>query len=183
MRRVAIFVAGLVAIQALILFLFGQPKICECGFVKLWEGVVLGSGNSQHLTDWYTFSHIIHGFIFFWLARYAFPRVGIGVWLVIAVGVEVAWEILENTPMVINHYRQQALAQGYVGDSIINSIMDTLAMIAGFFFALRMPWWVVVLVAVALEGFTLYMIRDGLALNILGLVVPLDSISQWQVGK
>lgn len=180
MRRFVIFAAGLIAVQALVLFFFGQPKICECGYLKLWEGVVLGPGNSQHLSDWYTFSHIIHGFVFFWIARWLFPRAGAGVWLVVAVGAEAAWEVLENTPMVIEHYRQQALAQGYVGDSIINSVMDTLAMVVGFFIALKSKWWVVAVLAIAMEAFTIYMIRDGLALNVIGLIAPLEFIAEWQ---
>ncbi|MBP9711356.1 MAG: DUF2585 family protein [Candidatus Pacebacteria bacterium] len=183
MRRWIIFAAGVVALQALTLFLFGQPKICECGYIKVWESVVLGPGNSQHLTDWYTFSHIIHGFIFFWLAKLLFPRARVGVWLLLAVGVEAAWEVLENTPQVIEHYRTQALAQGYTGDSILNSVSDTLAMIVGFFMALKIKWWWVVLLAVALEAFTIYMIRDGLALNVVNLVFPFDSIHEWQAGK
>lgn len=172
----------LIALQAIVLFLFGQPPICECGYVKVWEGVVLGPGNSQHLFDWYTFSHIIHGFIFLWVAKLLFPRVRMGVWFALAVGVEAAWEVLENTPMVIDHYRTQALAQGYTGDSILNSVSDTLAMVAGFLLASKWKWWVVVLIAIALEIFTIYMIRDGLALNILNLTVPLDVISTWQQG-
>lgn len=182
LRPWVIFALGIIALQALALFLFGQPKICECGYIKLWEGVVLGSGNSQHLTDWYTFSHIIHGFAFFWFAKLLFPRASVGMWLLLSVGVEAAWEVLENTPMVIEHYREQALAQGYVGDSIINSVMDTLATVVGFFMALKWRWWIVVLIALLLEAFTIYMIRDGLALNIINLLYPLESIHEWQSG-
>src|SRR3989344_1177675 len=182
LRLWIIFALGVIALQALALFLFGQPKICECGYIKLWEGVVLSAGNSQHITDWYTFSHIIHGFIFFWLAKLVFPRAGVGVWLLLSVGVEAAWEVLENTPMVIEHYREQALAQGYVGDSIVNSVVDTLATVVGFFLALRLPVWLVILIAVGLEAFTIYMIRDGLALNIINLIIPLEFIAEWQSG-
>jgi hypothetical protein len=182
MRWWIIFAAGLVAAQAIVLFLFGQPFICECGYVKFWESVVLGPGNSQHLFDWYTFSHVIHGFIFFWLAKLAFPRAGFNMWLLLAVGVEAAWEVLENTPMVIDHYRQTALAYGYSGDSVLNSVSDTLAMVAGFFLASKWKWWVVVLIAIVLETFTIYMIRDGLALNIINLTAPLDFIAEWQQG-
>jgi hypothetical protein len=175
--------AGLVALQALALFFFGQPAICECGYVKFWESVVLGPGNSQHLFDWYTFSHIIHGFIFFFAVRFFFPRAGVGVWFALAVGVEAAWEMLENTPMVIEHYRQISIAQGYLGDSILNSISDTLAMVAGFVMAYKWRWWAVLLLAIALEAFTIYMIRDGLAFNIINLTFPLDFIAEWQQGR
>ena len=182
LRPWIIFALGVIALQALALFLFGQPKICECGYIKLWEGVVLSAGNSQHITDWYTFSHIIHGFIFFWFAKLLFPRAGVGMWLLLSVGVEAAWEVLENTPMVIEHYREQALAQGYVGDSIVNSVVDTLATIVGFFLALRLPVWLIILIAVGLETFTIYMIRDGLTLNIINLIIPLEFIAEWQSG-
>lgn len=163
---------ALVALQAGILFFLGQPAICACGYVKVWEGVVLSSGNSQHLLDWYTFSHVIHGIIFFLALRWIFPRLSTQILLAISIGIEVAWEVLENTPMVINHYRQQALAQGYTGDSVINSVSDTLAMVLGFFAAWRLPMWVVIVAALLFEAFTFYMIHDGLALNILGLIAP-----------
>ena len=97
--------ALLVAVQASVLFLFGQPAICTCGYVKLWEGVVLSAGNSQHLTDWYTFSHIIHGILFYALFTFLFPRISVWARLLMAMGVEIAWEIAENTPTVIQHYR------------------------------------------------------------------------------
>src|SRR5882672_5985797 len=108
--------AALLALQALALHLFGQPWICTCGYVKLWEGVVLSGGNSQHLTDWYTFSQIVHGIVFYALLRLGFPRMSVMQRLLLAVAIEAAWEIIENTPTVIRHYREQALAQGYAGD-------------------------------------------------------------------
>lgn len=183
LKRVWIFLAiGLVAIQALILFVLGQPAICECGYVKVWEGVVLSSGNSQHLTDWYTFSHIIHGFLFYAGLWFFFPRMPTVARLFLAVGIEVGWEVIENTPMVIEHYRQQALAQGYVGDSILNSVMDTLAMVLGFFLAWRWPVWVIVVLAIGMEAFVAYAIRDNLLLNIIGFVYPLEFINTWQSG-
>src|SRR3989338_9550800 len=120
--------AGLVAVQALVLYWYGQPPICTCSYVKLWEGVVLSAGNSQHIADWYTYSHIIHGFIFYAALRYFFPPIPVVQRLLLATGIEIAWELVENTPAVIQHYREQALAQGYTGDSIINSVSDTLAL-------------------------------------------------------
>src|SRR3989344_4940542 len=171
---------ALIALQFLVLYLFGQPSICTCGYVKFWEGVVASSGTSQHLTDWYTFSHIIHGFLFYAGLWYFFPRMPIAWRLLLAMGIEIAWEILENTPMVIQHYRQQALAQGYVGDSIINSVLDTLSMMFGFWVAWKLPVWVPVALLVGLELFVLYMIRDNLALNIIGLIHPFEFINTWQ---
>ena len=140
--------AALLAFQALVLFLYGQPPICTCGYIKLWEGVVLGPGNSQHITDWYTFSHIIHGFLFYVLLWKLFPRMSL-VWrFLIAMGIEVSWELIENTPTIIQHYREQALAQGYTGDSIINSLSDTTSMIVGFILARKWPVLIIVALAV-----------------------------------
>lgn len=182
LRTYAGVAALLIAIQALILYLFGQPPICTCGEVKLWEGVVLSSGNSQHLTDWYTFSHIIHGLLFYLGLWYFFPRMEVWKRFLFALSIEAAWEIIENTPMVIDHYREQALAQGYIGDSILNSVSDTVAMAFGFVLARRLPVWVVVLLALGLEMFVGYMIRDNLALNVLNLIHQFPAISAWQVG-
>src|ERR1051326_5529998 len=137
-------IIGVLGIQGLTLFLFGQPAICTCGYIKIWEGVVASSGNSQHLTDWYTFSHIIHGFLFYLVLWYFFPKMPLLARLLIAVGIEAAWEITENTPMVIQHYREQPLAIGYSGDSILNSISDTCCMILGFIVAYTAPVWATV---------------------------------------
>lgn len=179
-RHAALFALALVAMQALVLYSFGQPPICACGTVKLWEGSVLSSGNSQHLSDWYSFSHIIHGFIFYALLAYFTPKIPVRVRILIAFGVEIAWEIIENTPTIIQHYREQALAQGYTGDSIINSVSDTLMMAFGFLLTRKFPWYVILGLAIVLEGFTLYMIRDNLVLNLVNLVHAFPSIAAWQ---
>ena len=177
-----LFGAAVVGVQAIVLFWFGQPLICACGYVKIWEGVVLSSGNSQHLTDWYTFSHIIHGFAFYWLAKFLFPRASLGARFLFAIGLEAGWEVFENTPWLINHYREQALAQGYVGDSIVNSVFDTLAAILGFIMARKLPVLAVIAIAVLLELFVGFMIRDNLTLNTLNLIYQFDFISNWQSG-
>ena len=176
-------VAGIIIVaQALVLFIFGQPAICECGYLKVWEGVVLSAGNSQHLSDWYTFSHIIHGFLFYLGLWYFFPRMSFAWRLALAVGIEAAWEIVENTPMVIAHYREQALAQGYTGDSILNSISDTLAMIGGFLMARKLPVWSIIAVALFLELYVGYEIRDNFTLNIINLLHHFEFIATWQSG-
>ncbi len=182
MQKWLVAVCGIIAIQAIPLYLFGQPPICTCGYVKVWEGVVFSSGNSQHLFDWYTFTHIIHGFLFYGLLWLIFPRMSVWQRLVIATGIEVAWEITENTPMVIQHYREQALAQGYSGDSIINSVMDTLSMVAGFLFAWRAPLCASVSIEVFLELWVGYSIRDNLTLNVINLIYQFDFIKNWQSG-
>ncbi len=178
--------AGIVALQALVLWTVGQPLICECGVVKFWEGTVLGPGNSQHLFDWYTPSHVIHGFLFYLLLWGILPKSQINTWvfrLMIAVGLEVSWEVLENSPMIIDRYRQTALAQGYTGDSVINSVFDTLAMAGGFVLARRYSIGIIVGLAIAMELFTGYMIRDGLAFNVISIIHPIEAINEWQANK
>ncbi len=181
-KRTLFIALGLLAFQALVLYLLGQPFICTCGTVKLWISNVLSSDMSQHLFDWYTFSHIIHGFIFYGILRLLFPRLSPWTRLLIAMGLEIGWEIAENTPYVISAYREQALAQGYVGDSIINSVMDTFSMIAGFLLARKLPVSVTVFLAILFEVFVGVMIRDNLTLNVLGFIHQFDFIHRWQSG-
>lgn len=180
MKRWYITAGALIALQASLLYLFGQPATCTCGVVKLWEGVVNSVGNSQQFTDWYTFSHIIHGFIFYGILRLLFPKMSVAQRFTLAVGIEVAWEITENTPWLIEHYRQQALAVGYSGDSILNSVMDTLAMCFGFLMARKLPVAVIVGIAIALEVWTGYVIRDNLTLNTVNLIYQFPVIKEWQ---
>jgi hypothetical protein len=181
MHKAVYWIIGILLAHALILYFLGQPPICECGYVKFWEGHVFSQGNSQHIADWYTFSHVIHGLLFYALAKFLFPKAPFAVRLLLAVGIESAWEVTENTPMVINHYRQQALAVGYVGDSVLNSFMDAIWMIVGFFLASRLPVWVSVGLMVAMELLVLYFIRDNLTLNIINLIHPFEFINKWQV--
>lgn len=181
LRTAALVGVAIVAAQAVTLFIFGQPPICECGTIKLWEGTVLSTGNSQHLSDWYTFSHIVHGFIFYGVLAWLMPNIPFRLRILLALGVESAWEVSENTPMVIQHYREQALAVGYSGDSIINSVMDTLFMAVGFVAARKYSWWIIVIAAVVFELFALYMIRDNLTLNVINLIHPFQAISDWQM--
>lgn len=174
---------GFLIAHAAILSFMGQPFIYEGGYVKLWHGVVLSDGNSQHLTDWYTLSHVIHGVLFYAVFAFFFPRLSFVVRLFLAIGIEMGWELFENTDTIINRYREQALAQGYVGDSIVNSVGDVLAMIAGFFCAWKWPAWVSLILVIALELIALYFIRDALVLNIVQLLYPLDAIGVWQAGR
>lgn len=169
---------------AAILFGMNRPPMCACGTIKLWHGIVQSSENSQHISDWYTLSHIIHGFLFFGaghLLRRKWPRLfPLGVVICLAILVEGAWEILENSPIIINRYREVTMSFGYAGDSIINSMADIGWMIGGFFAASRLPWKVTLILAISFEMFTAYMIRDNLTLNILMLAAPSGAVKEWQ---
>jgi hypothetical protein len=171
----------LLAIQIVVLLAMGRPPICTCGTIRFWENSPLSPETSQQLFDWYTFSHIVHGFLFYGAIRLIF-RHRVTVWqaLLIAMAVEIGWEILENTPWVIEAYRQQALAQGYVGDSTINSVFDTFSMMAGFALARFIPVWLSVLVVLLLELSAAYAIHDNLTLNVLNFIHPIDAITKWQ---
>ena len=172
--------------SAAILFAMDRPPICACGTVKLWHGVVQSSENSQHLTDWYSPSHFTHGLIMFFLAWLLWDKWrlfggGPARWaLPIAVVVEAAWEIVENTPMIIDRYREVTISWGYAGDSMVNSLADIGWMIAGFLVAARIPWQASVAIALFFEAFTAWAIRDNLALNVLMLFWPLEAVRQWQ---
>ncbi|WP_128293984.1 DUF2585 domain-containing protein [Afifella aestuarii] len=184
--RAGLAVAGILAVTAAILLAMGRIPICECGRVELWYGDPNGPGNSQHLSDWYTPSHIIHGFLFYgalWLLARNWSAVRpVGVRLVLATLVEAAWEIVENSPWIIDRYREVTIAAGYNGDSVLNSLSDIVAMMAGFWFARILPVWATVLIAVAMELLVGWLIRDNLALNVLMLLWPLDAVREWQAG-
>lgn len=173
-------VAVLVAAAAILLLAMGRPPICTCGTVKLWVGTANGPDNSQHLADWYTPSHVIHGFLFFGLGWLLLRRRAVGTRLLAAVALEALWEIVENSPFVVERYRHATMALGYTGDTVLNSVSDICAMILGFLIARRLPVWATVGLALALELLTLAVIRDNLTLNVLMLVAPSDAIRAWQ---
>jgi hypothetical protein len=181
-RRAAILAIAIFVIAAAVLLAMGRNPICTCGSVDLWVGQRDSSKTSQMLADWYSFSHIVHGFLFYaalWLVARRWPAE----WrFVIALLIEASWEVTENTPFVIDRYRETTAALGYSGDSVVNSLSDIAMMGLGFLLARKLPVWAAVALLIALELVPLFVIRDNLALNIWNLLAPNPAVAAWQSG-
>jgi len=179
-RRTWLVVLLIISAAAAILLAMGRNPICMCGTVELWVGTRDSPKTSQMLADWYSLSHIVHGLLFFaglWLfAR----RLRLGTRFLIALFIEASWEVIENTPVVIDRYRATTAALGYTGDSVINSLSDILMMAAGFLLARKLPLWASIGLFAALELVPLFVIRDNLTLNIIALLAPNAAIQAWQ---
>lgn len=183
----AVIIGLLLVATAVVLLAMGREPMAKSGMVLLWNGDVNSSENSQHISDWYTPSHIIHGMLFYglfwWMGRMFTGGAGwpVGFRLVLSVIVEAAWEIAENTNAVINRYREATIALDYFGDSVLNSISDILWMMFGFWLAKRLPVWLTLALIVVMEVVVGAIIRDNLTLNVIMLVYPLDVIKAWQM--
>lgn len=181
-RRTVIAAFVILAAAAAILLAMGRNPICTCGTVDLWVGSRDSPKTSQMLADWYSLSHVVHGLLFYaalWLVARRWPVQ----WrFLMALLVEATWEVTENTPFVIDRYRETTAALGYTGDSVINSLSDILMMCVGFLAARKLPVWAAILLLVVLELVPLFVIRDNLALNILNLVAPNAAVAAWQAG-
>ena len=178
--RPLLSVTFVLLVSIAILVAMGRPPICACGTISLWGRE--GPTQSQMLADWYSLSHIVHGFLFYAVLRWLFPRVPVERRFVVALVIEAAWEIVENTPWIIDRYREATIALGYSGDSILNSASDIAMMAVGFLAARRLPVWASVAAVAVLEIVPLIVIRDNLTLNVWMLLAPNDAIRTWQAG-
>lgn len=170
----------LVVVTTLLLHSQGRLWICACGRVLLWAGDIWSTDNSQHLLDPYSFTHVLHGFAFFWLLAWLLPKLAAGWQLWLALVIEAAWEVAENSAAVIDRYREATIALGYNGDTIINSLADLALCGVGFWLARRLGWRRTLALFILTEIGLAFWIRDGLLLNILMLLYPLDAIKAWQ---
>ncbi|MEO7654954.1 MAG: DUF2585 family protein [Sphingomicrobium sp.] len=177
-RRTYALAATLVLAAVAILFLMGRNLLCTCGRTDLWGAA--GPEQSQMFADWYSFSHIVHGFLFYAALAWIVPRWTVERRFAVAIAIEAAWEIIENTPMVIDRYREATAALGYQGDSILNSLSDIAMMAVGFLVARRLPAWASVATVLLLELVPLIVIRDNLTLNVWMLLWPTDWLREWQ---
>nr|WP_314446313.1 DUF2585 family protein [uncultured Sphingomonas sp.] len=158
----------------------GRPLTYRGGLIELWGPA--GAKQSQMLLDWYSASHIVHGFLFYAVLHLAAKRWKPGERLLAATLVEAAWEIVENSPVIIDRYREATIALGYSGDSVVNSVSDIAMMIAGFLLAARVPVRASAMIVLVLELVPLAIIRDNLTLNVWMLLAPNDAIRGWQAG-
>jgi len=181
-RRAAIASLFIVATAAIVLLAMGRNLICTCGTLELWVGARDSPETSQMLADWYSLSHVVHGLIFYALLWLVARRWPVQWRFVVALLIEATWEVVENTPMVIERYRRGTAALGYAGDSVINSMSDIAMMALGFLAARKLPVRASVLTLLVLEIVSLFVIRDNLTLNVWALLAPNSAIQAWQAG-
>jgi hypothetical protein len=176
----SIATAVILAITMAVEYVMGRIPWCECG-IGLWTGNAWGSDTSQHFADPYSSSHLLHGIIFYWALRYLAPKLRLRYRFLIAVVIEVVWELLENSPLIINRYRAGTASLDYFGDSILNSTGDILFVMLGFWIAFRISWKWALALTIAIELIMLVLYRDNLTLNVIMLLHPIQSIKDWQI--
>jgi Protein of unknown function (DUF2585) len=180
--RIGLTIAAIFGLATIALRLEGHRWWCRCGRLTPWSGDIHSEHNSQHLVDPYSFTHIEHGLLLYALLTPLGRWLGSSSRLILVVFLEAIWEVIENSPPVIERYRQATIALGYVGDSVVNSLGDISACMLGFVLASRLPVrWSIALV-LTFEAALLAIYRDNLALNVLMLVIPLESVKTWQMG-
>lgn len=179
-RKTLLALAAMLHAFITVLFAMGRIPYCECG-LRLWTWDAWSSENSQNFGDPYSFSHFLHGIIFYGVLRLMFRKLDIRTIFLIAIAIEIGWEILENTPFIINRYRAATASLDYYGDSVLNSVGDVLFTIAGFWITHKLRWPYTVAIILIVELLMLYTIRDNLMLNVLMLVYPVDAIREWQL--
>lgn len=178
----ALIILAVLAAAALLLRAEGRLWLCSCGYLRVWAGNAWSADNSQHLADPYSFTHLLHGFMFCWLLRLVVPEWPLRWRISLAISAEAVWELIENSSLVIERYRAATAALGYQGDTVINSLGDILFSAAGFLLAERLGFRRSLLLFFLTEAVLLVLIRDSLLLNVLMLLYPLDSIRAWQAG-
>lgn len=176
-------IAGILVVTGVLLAAMGRSLICSCGTLRLWQGEILTAENSQHLTDWYSFSHLLHGLILYALLRLLAPHWTLNKRLVVAAMIADGWELGENTPFLIERYREVTVSVNYHGDSVVNALSDVVAALAGFGLAAVLPVWGSVALFLGTEALTAWAARDGLVLSVLMVTAPLDALRDWQLGK
>lgn len=171
-----------IAVQALVLFALGREAICHCGYIKIWDGTVKTPQNSQHFSDWYSTSHLIYGFIIYFAGWFARSKFGWPLWKIFLalVVISAGWEIFENTQFVVEEYRNNPLSAEYHGDSVLNSVMDTVSMMAGFYLAWALPVWAIIAIAVVLEISMILNARDGVLISATMSLHSFQFIRNWQ---
>ena len=181
-RPVLLIVCGAMLLAVIYLRWQGRVWWCECGRLTPVSWVVASQHNSQHLFDAYSLSHLLHGLLFFGALWFFRGRLSLNTRAVIASMVEIGWEVLENSPIIINRYRAATISLGYSGDSIANSIADVASFVAGFYLARKLGLWWSVGIFFAVELLMLWWMRDNLTLNVLMLFWPVDAVRTWQGG-
>lgn len=170
----------LILLAASIEAAMGRSMFGPDGAFGWWDGNIWGAENSQRVADIYSLTHFLHGIIFYFLLWLVARKLPVPARLLLAIAIEGAWEIAENSPIIIDRYRAVTVSLGYVGDSVLNSACDVVFMAFGFLFASRVMASISVATILASELFCLWLVRDNLALNIIMLIHPIESIRLWQ---